>query len=73
MKKIDGFGRLGSYGFIGPSKMVRPLPSRCKQDSPLPKRSLYVLLWHVTPHGNGRTRAILTVKDSLGGLGLLHR
>ena len=73
MKKMDGFGRLGSYGFIGPSKMVRPIPSRCKQDSPLPKRSLYVLLWHVTPHGNGRTRAILTVKDSLGGLGLLHR
>lgn len=53
--------------------MVRPIPSRCKQDSPLPKRSLYVLLWHVTPHGNGRTRAILTGKDSLGGLGLLHR
>ena len=73
MKKMDGFGRLGSYGFIGPSKMVRPIPSRCKQDSPLPKRSLYVLLWHVTPHGNGRTRAILTSKDSLGGLGLLHQ
>ena len=34
MKKMDGFGGLGSYGFIGPSKMVRPLPSRCQQDSP---------------------------------------